>query len=170
MDLEIGLGAATDIDGVAPLWMAMVEHHRELVGEQWPVRPAEHAWTLRREQYRSWLADGSGLLFVARIGESVALAGYAFCRLATSGPTFDLGGAHGEVESLVVAAESRGTGVGTALLEAFRTELRRRAITYWSIGFVEANDGAAALYERLGFRPWFRTMLAPVDAPEDRQQ
>jgi ribosomal protein S18 acetylase RimI-like enzyme len=159
MQLEIRPGGADDIDALAPLWMAMVEHHRGLVGEQWPVRAAEEAWVLRRQQYRGWLADGSGILVVARSDQS-ATVGYAFCCLIVSGPTFDLGGPHGEVESLVVADESRGAGVGTALLDGCRAELLRRGITYWSIGVIEANRDATALYERLGFRPWARTLLA----------
>lgn len=163
MDLEIRIGGAGDIDALAPLWMAMVEHHRDLVGAQWPVRAPESAWVLRREQYRSWLQDGSGILLVARLESSdPGFVGYAVCRLIESGPTFDLGGPHGEVDSLVVAGESRGAGVGTALLNACRAELRRRGMTYWSIGVVEANRGAEELYERLGFRPWFRILLAPL--------
>ncbi len=163
MALEVGLGAAGDIDALAPLWMAMVEHHRGLVGEQVPVRASAEAWALCRQQYQLWLADGSGILFLARLDESDAIAGYALCRLIPSGPTFDFGEVRGEVDSLVVAEESRGAGAGTALLRACRAELRRRGIAYWSVGVVEANRGAGALYERLGFRPWVRTMLAPVE-------
>ncbi len=163
MEHEIRPGTPGDIEALAPLWMAMVEHHRGLVGEQWPVRGAEQAWVLRRKQYRDWLADGSGLLFVARLADSDATVGYAFCRLVESGPTFDFGGPHGEVDSLVVAGEARGAGVGTALLDACRGELRRRGLTHWAIGVVEANRSATDLYERLGFRPWFRTLLAPLE-------
>lgn len=141
----------------------MVEHHRGLVGERWPVRSAEQAWLLRRQQYLGWLADGSGILFLARRDRTGPTAGYLVCRLIESGPTFDLGGPHGEVDSLVVGENLRGAGVGTALLDACRQELRRRGVTYWSIGVVEANRGATELYERLGFRPWFRTLLAPLE-------
>jgi hypothetical protein len=79
----------------------------------------------------------------------------------TSGPTFDLGSVRAEIDSLVVADAARGAGVGTALVATCREELRRRDIHYWSIGVVEENRDAIQLYERLGFRPWTRTMLGP---------
>jgi len=52
VDIEVRAGAVADVDSSASWWMAMVEHHREVVGYEWPVRGAQQAWTLRRQQYR----------------------------------------------------------------------------------------------------------------------
>lgn len=112
--------------------------------------PPAQAWAL---QYCKWLEEASGLLFVAPVGEHDEPVGYTFCRLLASGPTFDLGPVRGEIDSLAVAEAARGGGVGTALLCGCRAELRRRGVSYWSIGVVEANSDAVELYERLGFRP-----------------
>jgi ribosomal protein S18 acetylase RimI-like enzyme len=163
--LKVSVHAATegDVPLVADLWKTMVEHHRSLVGDRWPVRSAELAWEIRRDQYTTWLREGTGFLLFAGLGDSEAPAGYAACRLLSSGPTFDLGQAYGEIDSLVTAETRRGLGVGTALLEACRVELKGRGVRYWSIGVVEANPRAADLYERLGFRPLSRTLLAPVE-------
>jgi ribosomal protein S18 acetylase RimI-like enzyme len=164
MEIDVRTGARSDIDSLEPLWKAMVEHHREIAGERLPIRPAEQAWDLRRQQYRKWLDEGSGLLFLARpAGSDEEPIGYALCLLHPSGPTFDLGTVRGEIDSLVVAKTARGAGIGSALLEYCRRELRRRGVVYWSIGVVEGNVGAERLYERLGFRPWSRTLVARVD-------
>ena len=142
----------------------MVEHHRAVVGPRWPVRSAEEAWKLRRHHYSEWLLEGSGLLLLARApGAHAPAVGYAVCRIVGSGPTFDLGPLRGEVEDLVVAETLRGTGIGTVLLERCRLELSDRGVSHWSIGVVEGNAGAQKLYERFGFRPWLRSMLAPID-------
>lgn len=148
----------------------MVEHRRQLVVHELPVRPADQAWILRPQQYREWLDEGTGLLFIAQLSACAMPIGYAFCRLMTSGPTFDLGSVRAEIDSLVVADAARGGGVGTALVAACREELRRRDIHYWSIGVVEENRDAIQLHERLGFRPWTRTMLGRVrvTAPQPR--
>jgi ribosomal protein S18 acetylase RimI-like enzyme len=164
VDIGITSGTAVDVDSVAPLWMAMVEHHRDVVAGQVPVRSAEDAWQRRRREYVSWLEDATGLLFVARRDGSDEVVGYAFCRLLPSGSTFDLGPVRGEVDSLAVAEQARSAGVGSALLEACREELARRGCTHWSISVAAANTGAARLYERLGFRPWVQLLLAPLDA------
>jgi ribosomal protein S18 acetylase RimI-like enzyme len=115
-------------------------------------------------QYRRWLSDGTGFLFVASDGAPGAAVGYAFCLLSESGPTFDFGPRRAEVEDLVVAEAARGRGIGTSLLTACKDELRRRGIHYWSIGVVEANDQAIALYERFGFRCLMRSMTGTTDA------
>lgn len=80
-----------------------------------------------------------------------------------AGPTFDLSDIHGEIDSLVTAPDARGQGIGSALLVACRRELERRGARYWSIGVLEANTQAVKLYERLGFRPFVRSMLAPLE-------
>jgi ribosomal protein S18 acetylase RimI-like enzyme len=164
VDIEISSGDLADVDMLAPLWKAMVEHHRAVVAGQVPVRDADEAWQRRRREYVSWLEDGSGLLFLARREGADEVIGYAMCRLLPSGPTFDLGPVRGDVESLAVSPRARGAGVGTALLGAVRAELERRGFSHWSISVAAANTGAAQLYERLGFRPLVQMMYAPLDA------
>jgi ribosomal protein S18 acetylase RimI-like enzyme len=102
-------------------------------------------------------------LLLARAADSAEPVGYCFCELTEFGPTFDLGERIGDVGSLAVAPEARGAGVGTALLRACQAELTRRGIAYWSIGVVDGNQGGLSLYQRVGFRPLSRTLLAPVD-------
>ncbi len=163
MNIKVTAGGEADVASLQALWVSMVEYHRDLVGDEWPVRPAEQAWSLRQAQYLRWLEDGTGLLFVARDGDAETAVGYAFCLLGPSGPTFDLGATRAEVDSLVVQGTARGSGIGTSLLNACREELRRRGIRYWSIGVLDANHHAIALYERLGFRPYTRSMLGTTD-------
>jgi GNAT superfamily N-acetyltransferase len=104
------------IDRVEPLWRAMVDHHREVVGREIPVRPTDATWPLRRAQYDEWLSSG----------------------------------------------DARGAGLGSLLIGAAREWLRERDVTYWSVGVVEANAGAVRLYEREGFGPFWRALIATV--------
>lgn len=48
------------------------------------------------------------------------------------------------------------------LIEACRERLRAAAVSHWAVGVVEANEGATRLYERAGFRPYYRELLAEV--------
>lgn len=162
IEISVATGPDADLDQLAPLWTAMVDHHRQVAGRDLPVRQSDEAWAMRRQEYLYWLNDGSGLLLTGHTGSGTA-GGYAFLRTIASGPTFDFGARRGEVESLVVAPAARGMGIGTALLQASRGELRRLGCAYWSVSVMEANQGAVHLYERAGFRPWLRELAAPLD-------
>jgi len=164
MTIDVRHGGLGDIDDVEPLWSSMLEHHRVLTGHELPMRRRDQSWVLRREEYVGWLEEGSGMLFLARSGDSAALAGYAFLRWHRSGSTWDFGPLIGEVESLAVAPSVRGGGVGMAVLDACRGELRTRGIDFWSVDVVESNP-AVRLYERAGFRPNYRKMFGRVDPP-----
>ena len=85
------------------------------------------------------------------------------CDVTPPGPTWALGAEMGEVESLAVVEAARGAGVGAALLSACREALGKRGIEYWSVAVVESNAGAVRLYEREGFRPFYRQMLGRLD-------
>jgi ribosomal protein S18 acetylase RimI-like enzyme len=74
--------------------------------------------------------------------------------------SWDVGPRVGELETLAVAVEARGRGVGTMLIEACQERLQTEGITHWSVGVVEANEGATRLYERAGFRPFYRNLMA----------
>ncbi|MBJ7594452.1 MAG: GNAT family N-acetyltransferase [Candidatus Dormibacteraeota bacterium] len=163
MEVQVRRGDLADVDSLEPLWAGMVEQHREVAAAEWPVRAAADAWRIRQAEYRAWLADGSGTLFVAEPVGVVAPVGYAMLQVHAPGATWDLGAQVGEVESLAVAAAARGAGVGTALLAACRAELSSRGIVYWSVAVVEANRGAVRLYEREGFRAYYRLLLGEVE-------
>ena len=40
--------------------------------------------------------------------------------------------------------------------------LRAEGISHWGVAVVEANADATRLYERVGFRPFYRQLLAEV--------
>lgn len=158
-------GGAEDIDRVASLWGSMVEYHRGLINSDWPMRTADDAWAIRRPQYEKWIGDGNGALLLAVSADEPGAApdGYAMVTVQPSSASWELGDLVGELESLVVAASARGRGVGSLLIAAARDHLRAMGINYWSVGVVEVNSEATRLYEREGFRPFYRQMLASVD-------
>jgi GNAT superfamily N-acetyltransferase len=72
--------------------------------------------------------------------------------------------------SAAVLPPHRGRGIGTALLRALGHEAREQGIERLSLS-VERDNPAAALYERLGFRPLGRegialTMVIDLDQPQ----
>jgi ribosomal protein S18 acetylase RimI-like enzyme len=153
-----------EVDRVEELWKAMVAHHRAVLDGAWPVRDEQGAWERRRAEYVDWLSSGDGTMLVALpAGEPEASPlGYAVLLPSAAGPTWDLGERVGEVESLSVAPEARGRGVGTALLDAARERFRAQGIEFWSVAVVEANEGAAKMYERAGFGPYYRHLLGRI--------
>jgi ribosomal protein S18 acetylase RimI-like enzyme len=58
----------------------------------------------------------------------------------------------GHITQICVAAEVRGTGVGYELLRRSLTALRVMGCRWASLTVTAANEGAVALYERVGFR------------------
>ena len=161
---EIVTLTLTEVDRVEPLWKAMVAHHRAVVGGDWPVRDEQGAWERRRAEYVDWLSSGDGTMLAALPagdpdGDPL---GYTVLLPNPVGATWDLGERVGEIESLSVAPEARGQGVGSALLDAARERFRAQGIEFWSVAVVEANEGAVKLYERAGFGPYYRHLLGRI--------
>lgn len=153
-----------EIDRVAHLFKQLVGFHRGVVEGAWPVRDPEAAWAIRRRQYEEWLGEGSARMLVAvPAGERAAEPlGYAVLSVKPSMASWDVGERVGEIETLAVAEAARGAGIGTLLIEACRERLRAKGISHWAVGVVEANEGATRLYERAGFRPYYRELLGEV--------
>jgi GNAT superfamily N-acetyltransferase len=53
--------------------------------------------------------------------------------------------------------------VGTKLIAAARERLRADGVEHWLVSVVDANPDARRLYEREGFRPFFSSLVAPID-------
>jgi ribosomal protein S18 acetylase RimI-like enzyme len=152
---------AAELDRVEPLFRGMVEHHRAVAGMEWPVRESGEAWRRRRAQYAEWLA-GEGFWLLLAVDETDAAIAYAALKVVESGPTWDLGERIAELESLAVAEQARGSGIGAELMRESRELLRAEGISHWEVGVVESNAGAVRFYEREGFRRYYRYMLADV--------
>lgn len=163
--VELGV---EEVDRVGPLFKQLVEFHREVVEGAWPVRTEEAAWEHRRGQYRHWLGEGSArmLAAVSAGDEGAQPLGYAVLSVKPSMASWDVGAEVGELETLAVAAGTRGEGIGTLLIKACEERLRAEGVAYWTVGVVEANEGATRLYERAGFRPYYRNLMARLQPSE----
>lgn len=159
--VELGVG---EIDRVAGLFKGLVSFHRQVVERAWPVRGEEEAWAFRRRVYERWLSEGTARMLAAvpEAEPEGTAAGYAVFSIGPGGASWDFGERIGELETLAVAEPARGQGVGTMLIEACAERLRAEGITHWAVGVVEANTDATRLYERAGFRPYYRTLIADL--------
>ena len=144
---------ADDIDELAPLWAALLDHVAALPDALVPVRPADESWPLERREMLEAL-EAEAFVLVAR--SAGRLVGYAYVVVEGPDPVWYTGDSHAHLAALSVAADRRGAGVGSALLDAVDEELARRGVEDMEIGVDTGNHVAAALYERRGYRPDFR--------------
>jgi ribosomal protein S18 acetylase RimI-like enzyme len=154
-EIRIEAGDVDAVAGLRDLWLALHHHHQSVAPQTGPFVDDESSWRVRSASYREWLAEPGSFLLLAH--ESDRLVGYAIVRVTPTGPewtdTWVTGARIAEIETLVVAPEHRGSGLGTRMLDAIDAELERQGITDAIVGLIPGNDGARRLYERRGFRP-----------------
>jgi len=141
-----------NIEDVAPLWKALLDHVAELPDAIVPIRPFEQSWPIERREMLETLG-GDAFVLVARHDGDVAV--HAFVAIEGPDPVWYTGDAHAELAHLSAAEGERGNGVGTALLDAMDAELERRGVEDVEIGVDTANRDAVRLYERRGYRADF---------------
>lgn len=140
---------ASELDLIEPLWNALREHHSSVTPDLGAPRSRRESWLRRRRQYEAWLAEPEAFILLAeRQGASV---GYAMVCVREGSPTWPMSERAGELETLSVLPEERGSGTGTALLEAVRKELGARGVTEVSLLAITTNSDAIRFYERHGF-------------------
>jgi GNAT superfamily N-acetyltransferase len=155
------------LDELAPLWNSLRQHHLT-VAPSWlpPAYDAEESWRRRERQYREWLAGPDSFVLVAR--RDHGLVGYAMVHLRDGSPTWPTSERAGELETLAVLPEERGSGIGRALLDSASQRLRALGASEISLHLLVGNDDAGRFYEREGFSPyatWLTKSLAASDVP-----
>jgi ribosomal protein S18 acetylase RimI-like enzyme len=158
--MEIVRGDASRLDEVGPLFRAMHEHHRGSGPQALPFRSGEEAWERRRAHYEALLESGRGHLLLAE--EDGRAIGYAMVSATGGQATLATGDRMAELESLAVAEDDRGHGVGRALMDAAYAVMRELGATELMLYVLEGNEGAIRFYERLGMRPYLHVLLGRV--------
>jgi ribosomal protein S18 acetylase RimI-like enzyme len=149
-----GVGA---LDELRPLWRALLERHAQ-VWSIVPQRSEPDSWERRRRQYEGWLADeGSFVLVARRTREPV---GYILVHVDEGDETYVTGERLAEIETLVVAAGERDSGVGGRLFDAAMEELGRLGVNDLLVGHMDGNEAARRFYERRGFAPFVHLLYA----------
>ncbi len=148
------------IDELRPLWQALVDHHHATGPQLGPVRRPEETWRHRREYYERELGrPGSLLLIAERDRRSV---GYLLATPADPSHTWDGIDPAADVATLSVLPDERGRGIGRAMFEHARRDLRAAGFRQLRLEVLVSNAEAIAFYEREGFHPRFLAMAAAL--------
>jgi ribosomal protein S18 acetylase RimI-like enzyme len=164
-EVQISTAGAERIPALEPLWAAMHEHHSLMQDAVAPTRPVEESWRLRKAQYEEWLSSEDALLLIAERGGDPI--GYAMVRFGPGAATWDIGERLAEIESLSVAPDARGGGIGALLMDAVRAATRDAGAERLFAGVAHANSGALRFYEREGFAPFYILLMESSDRSDD---
>jgi GNAT superfamily N-acetyltransferase len=148
VDVTIRQLDPVDIELVRPLWEALLVHHGEVSPSLPPVRSPEDSWRRRRSEYDGWLARKGSFALVAESGGRPV--GYAVVLIEVGDDTWSTDERVAIVETLSVAPDWRGRGVGTDLMDAVDAQLDRIGVRDVFVGAVATNERALRFYERRG--------------------
>lgn len=140
--VEIRPGELDDQPEVAGLYIELRDHHRPLQ----PGNPRYEVDDLRWElEARNALEDPDVAVLVAEAEEGVI----GFVKLAYVSKPWGLSC---EVETLVVEASWRGSGVGTTLMEAAELHAAAAGARAMRVDVAVTNEGGRSFYDRLGYQ------------------
>ena len=154
------------LDRLAPLWLILHRHHQDVGGAALgPYVDDATSWRARRAVYADLHERGGFALLAERGGELIGYAMVAVTPVAETlmPDTWRTGDRMAEIETLSVAPQARGEGVGSALLDRIDEELELRGVRDVMVGALVTNTRAIELYERRGFRPAWLYLLRLQD-------
>jgi ribosomal protein S18 acetylase RimI-like enzyme len=149
-------GSADDLDLVRPLWVAVHHRHAETMPELAPYVSDDETWRIRRTLYEELLAKSDTLLLIAAVDD--ATVGYGLAHVLPVDETWipdtwATGSRIGEMESLSVLPQYRGSGLGSELLSRLEEHLAGQGVDDLILGVLAGNSDAIRLYQRRGYRP-----------------
>lgn len=152
MSFSIRLATLSDVSALVPLCLEMERHYQ---GD------AAIDESTARRRLTHWFDKTSDSVMLVAV-QDVALVGHAvICPLFPAG-NLDTAWF---LKDIFVASTARGEGIGEALIKACAKETLRRRGTRFDLTVDAGNDGARALYERLGAIDTQKTYLRWEGAP-----
>lgn len=153
---RLRVGSADDLALIEPLWVAVHHRHVESMPELAPYVNDAETWRAREQLYEGLLAKPDTLLLLAVVDDIPI--GYGLTHVMPVADswiedTWRTGDRIGEIESLSVLPEYRGSGLGSELLERLEAHLHDLGVDDLILGALSGNADAIRLYERRGYRP-----------------
>jgi ribosomal protein S18 acetylase RimI-like enzyme len=155
-DLHIVRAGRERLDEVEPLWLGLHAEQRVIGPDLGPLLSPAESWRRARAVHQRSLAHAGSFLLLAEREERVV--GYAWVEPAPPSLFWDLGERRADVVAVAVLPEERGRGVGGALIEALKRELRAEGRDRVTLGVATGNEGAIRFYRRHGLEAHFLTM------------
>jgi ribosomal protein S18 acetylase RimI-like enzyme len=155
-DWQVRTGSAADLDLVGPLWVEVHHRHAESMPQLAPYVSDDETWRVRRRLYEALLAKPDTLLLLAFVGDTAVGYGLAHVMPVDDSwipDTWVTGPRIGEIESLSVLPQYRGSGLGSELLDRLEQHLHAIGVTDLILGALAGNTDAIRLYERRGYQP-----------------
>lgn len=153
---QVRTGSVADLDLVGPLWVAVHHRHAETMPQLAPYVSDDETWRVSLGLYEGLLAKSDTLLLLAFAGD--AAVGYGLAHVLPVDETWipdtwETGNRIGEIESLSVLPQYRGSGLGSELLNRLEAHLYAVGVKDLILGALPGNTDAIRLYERRGYKP-----------------
>lgn len=160
------VGGAELVDQLEELWLSLFDHHVSVGAGGLPVIDRAMSWPRRKALYQQLLASSNAFVVIARSASRPV--GYALVHIHEGADdTWPTGSAIGEIETIAVAPDWRGQGLGTALLDEAERQLLARDVRDVKLNVINGNLDAIRLYERRGMTPVMTTYLRLGSAPAE---
>ncbi len=171
-DISIECFGHEALDQLEPLWLELLAHHGEVSAPEMPPQISpDVSWQRRRAAYADWLSHPKAFGLLALCDDRAV--GYAVISIhggEVLGTTWDGGSEVAELETLIVTARRRSSGIGARLLDRAESEVRAHGINEMIIGVVATNDDALRLYRRRGYTPYLTYLYGRLDHADDIAQ
>ncbi len=144
-EVTIVRGEGELIDRVQPLWLELQQHHAG-INQLWRAQVLAATFERRADGLLRKAVNGCLVLVATAAGHDL---GYCICTVDEQ--------RQGEVDSIYVATDFRGRGIGHKLLREAMQWLAGRQASSIVVEVLSGNEGAMRLYQEFGFYP--RTVL-----------
>ncbi|MGA7623175.1 MAG: GNAT family N-acetyltransferase [Candidatus Acidiferrales bacterium] len=160
VNVRIEYGTRSSLDLLRPIWLCLHRHHQRIAPHLAPYVDDDTSWAVRRRFYEDCLSHKGSFVLLAYSGAE--LVGYALVLVQATtsmwNDTWIVGDRTAELETLVVAPEWRGQGIGSLLMNQVESEIARLGIQDVIIGALPTNTNVLDFYRRIGFEPTWLVM------------
>jgi ribosomal protein S18 acetylase RimI-like enzyme len=158
--VRIEYGSPHSLELLRPLWLCLHRHHQTIAPHLAPYVDDDTSWATRRRFYEDCLSHKGSFVLLAYSG--LDPVGYALVLVQPTtsmwNDTWIVGNRIAELETLVVAPDRRGEGIGGLLMNDVESEIARLGIQDVIIGALPTNTEVLDLYRRRGFEPTWMVM------------